>query len=77
MDKIANLILKDLEFGWNILNNSGYPRYGYKNKDELIGKLKEMKKDGLITFKECNHPLFRGEPEGKIIITNIGKKMIE
>ncbi|MDM8312851.1 hypothetical protein [Clostridium cadaveris] len=77
MDQIERKILEDLEDGLSILSSAYVSKYKFKNKDDMYLKLAQMKKDGLIFYKECESEHFKGEPGGKIFITQLGKEHLK
>ncbi|MDI9216012.1 hypothetical protein [Clostridium tertium] len=74
LTEIELKILKDIEFGYNVIND--YFVYKFKNQDELENKLVQLKKEGLVDFKECQHPVFLGKVEGKMCLTRKGKEVL-
>ena len=74
MDSREIKILEALDFGYKILGHGHL--YGYDNPDEYNNVLKKMKSEGLINFRESSHPIFKGDPEGIVTITSLGKSKL-
>lgn len=74
MDSREIRILKDVDFGLQVLGKDKH--YGYNNPDEFNAVLIRMKSEGLITFKESTHPVFKGDPEGRVTITSLGRSKL-
>ncbi|MDC4240065.1 hypothetical protein NE398_07800 [Clostridium tertium] len=72
-EKVELMILEQLDFGMNILIHANYNKFGLSGKDEFLEILRIMKEKGWINYREETHELFKGEPNGKIIITKLGK----
>lgn len=72
MDETTLKILEILEDNKSLTNHSTMIKIGYTELSQLYDKLKELKIDKLVDYNECKHEVFKGEPQGKIVITQHG-----
>lgn len=76
MDEILKKILIELNNHQKLFTSSMYCKMGVNSKYDVYSKLAELKRLGYVTYKECDGA-FKGEPEGDINITELGKAKLK
>lgn len=70
------MILEELNFKKHILIDANYNKFGLSGKAECLEILKKMKLKRLVRYDEDTHELFKGEPCGRIFVTELGKRYL-